>query len=149
MIPPHTLRQTYAGLVLQGLISRLGTPWRADGITEAELATRALKCADVLVDMERRSASLPTVVAVVDESYLAHSPSTTLHNPDNITLGQLQAYDGWRLLFKDEIKPRDGVRPVYPWSRVRQVWSETKMCGSQNTLTYRTKLCRADLANLS
>lgn len=144
-----TLRQTYAGLALQGLISRHpGVQWRGDGVTEAELATRALKCADTLVDMESRSAPAPLPRGEL-KSYLAHEPSTTLHNPDNVTWIQLQACDGWRLLNKDEIKDRRNPGPIFTWLNTKGQWCEDQMCGSDSTLTYRTKLCRADLANLS
>lgn len=76
------------------------------------------------------------------------------HNPHELTPQEYEADKGYRLLDEDEIKDRKPNRFIEAWTEFnfgyRWGWETLySYRGDKNTLTYRTKLSREELAKLS
>lgn len=78
---------------------------------------------------------------------IAQSPiAADGHNPDKVTVDQLEPQHGWRLLAPAEIKERRSVpgNELQMWMITR--WNNGTYHGNDKTTTYRTKLSPAELA---
>lgn len=75
-------------------------------------------------------------------------PSRKVHNPDGLSFKQVEAKDGWRLLFTDEIMDQKGeFIEIEAWKSLRfpNNWDNSGWSGSSVNTTYRTKLTREEL----
>lgn len=71
------------------------------------------------------------------------------HNPDKLTIDQVETHLGWRLLDFDELKDRTrDYNEIQAWRRTNKQWNTIGFKGCHPNLTYRTKLTREQLAAL-
>lgn len=70
------------------------------------------------------------------------------HNPAGLTPEQVGVAEGWRLLDRDEIVPRESTTKIEGWDFNYFFWDRPSWSGSCPRFTYRTRLTRAELAQL-